>query len=428
MSAQTTQNNNTKADAKTNNKSFLEKTPKQIREEVRNMAYEELKLKKNEIRPQGVLAGIVESMAHLASWLYSTFIFPLQKQISIDSATGSFLDAWGKTLGVTRYKGAKTRGHIQMEITRDVTITTKTAITVSGLGLVYYPVDNETNNGKIKFDSSKAVNGVYTESILVEAEKLGKEYNKPTAVSQATINPLITGLSKLSFKSNWIEDAKEKGRSGADPEGDENYRKRIQAQWMRAAAGNVPMLYEAEAQSIESVEEAKVFRSITSGNKPKDANSPQSGSPSSTGSAPNKNKAINPVGNQAVQYGVFRIVLRGPNDITREKVKTRFDEVGLIAHQHYIESVKLKKDLKIDCKYKSSSTTLSEQEAKERIKNYFLNLKIGQRYTMQDLYNLFDDMQDIQFTTPTASDGSLGEDEIYALNDNQIKAQSVAKS
>ncbi len=141
----------------------------------------------------------------------------------------------------------------------------------------------------------------------------------------------------------------------------------------------MPLLYKAESQGIDGVREAKVFRA--------------------------------PSG-----FGSVRVVLRGANntqvgtDIVT-KVRARLDTVGLIGRNTVVDTVGFA-PLTVSCTY---AGTLTETEAKKRITDYFYSLGIGTRYTMQDLYNLFDDQDAIQFTTPTASDKTLGNDGVYKL-------------
>lgn len=338
--------------------SYLDKTASEIKDEVRNLSKQKLGI--THLRPVGVLTGIVETLATVIAWLYTTFLQPLKKQTNLNQATGTFLDHWGTFLAVSRKQASKAEGTIQAQAYHSGTIPKDTKLTITGTTLVYLVIQD-----------TQFSTGTFTVPII--AEKTGIEYSSiDTNSISANFNPVISGIELITFPPDWYTSP------GSDTETDSSYRTRIKAQWLKTAAGDVPLLYTAEAQAIDGVTEAKVFR--TPNNK----------------------------------YGSTRIVIRGanntaPNTTLVQQVYTHLSTVGLIARQLLVEAVKLKA-LAVTCNFRG---TLTEEEAKNRIYTYIQSLKIGEPYTIQALYNLFDDQDDVQFSAPIVSDITLAVDTIY---------------
>lgn len=340
--------------------SFFDYTEEQIKEQVRQLAKQELGIE--HLRPQGVLTGLVETSARLTAWLYGTFIFPLKKQISLDSATGSFLEQWGTLLSVPRKQPSKARGNATVRYSRDVRIPAGATLSISGTTLEFV------------VQTSAAATGSGELPIAIEAIATGSAYNN-IKNGTASFKTVISGVDALTLKDGWQSGG---GSPGTDIEDDENYRKRIRATWLRIAAGDVPMLYEAEAQLEKGVEEAKVFRA-------------------------------------AQGFGSARVVCRGPqNTIPADDVLTRvhlrLQNAGLVARQLIIQGVQ-QRPVSVLFSFAGS---LSRQEAQNRVHAYFLRLPIGARYTIAGLYNLFDDQARIQFEAPLFDDTALPADAIYS--------------
>lgn len=338
--------------------SFFDKTEDEIKQEVRGLAIKELGV--TELKSTGALTGLVETCANLTAWIYKNYIFPLKAQIGLDNATGVFLDSWGNMLGVARKPASKTHGTIKGIAGQSGIIQAGNKITFEGTGL-YYLVETE-----VQFST-----GDFTFTVV--AENTGSAYNLSHKRTPGLVNN-VTGIGSLSLAEDWII------THGAEIETDESYRTRIRASWLKTASGDVPVLYESEAMSITGVAEAKAFRV------------PQG-------------------------YGSTRVVVRRvdntvPNLTLLQEVRERLERVGLVARQLFVESVKTS-DLTIAFKFRGNIT---REIAEKRVLDYFLNLKIGQKYSLQDLYNLFDDMQDIVFTSPKEEAPSLLPGAIYHVD------------
>ena len=89
-------------------KTWINKSEKEIRDDIVAIAKEETKL--TNFKSTGVLRSFVEVIAKIAIFIYASAINMIYKNAYLSGATGIFLSFWGLMLGVVRKQGQRQKG------------------------------------------------------------------------------------------------------------------------------------------------------------------------------------------------------------------------------------------------------------------------------------------------------------------------------
>lgn len=218
--------------------SLLNKTEKQVKEEVLTIAKEETGL--SNFKSTGVLRRLVETIFRVTWSLYSVYLNDIYRQTNLGSASGTWLRLWGVMLGVKPKVATKTVGSLS-------------GVTYAA-GKVAQGVWIEAIGTKLRFKVAKDTSFTPGKvSIPVESEFPGAKYNIAAGTPMRSTR-VIAGLRDITVPADWITDA------AIDDESDKGYRARITAKWLSVGEGNPTARYEALAASVRGVAQSAVIR------------------------------------------------------------------------------------------------------------------------------------------------------------------------
>jgi hypothetical protein len=221
------------------NETWLNKTEKEIREDVVTIAKEETGL--TSFKSTGVLRGFLEVIVRVVVFIYQTAINSVYKNASLDGATGIFLSFWGLMLGVVRKQESKTEGALTGTAYGSGSVAAGTWAEVSGTDLRYKVTQNVSFNADIPF------------SIPVVAEHPGLAYNIGAGTS-IRLTRVVSGLDTVSVGEDWITSP------GQEPENDTSYRGRIESRWKSQTLGDTKEVYRYYAEAVDGVRTARIIR------------------------------------------------------------------------------------------------------------------------------------------------------------------------
>jgi uncharacterized phage protein gp47/JayE len=220
-------------------KTWINKSEKEIRDDIAAIAKEEIKL--TNFKSTGVLRSFVEVIAKIVIFIYISAINMIYKNASLSGATGIFLDIWGLMLGVVRKKAAKATGKFTGTAYGDGSIPAGTWAVVPGTELRYKVLE------KINFKEGE------TFLFPVEAEFPGLSHNIGSGTA-IRLTRVIIGLDTVSVGEDWI------GSHGQETEEDDRYRERIESRWKSQILGDIKEVYKFYAEAVDGVRAAHIVR------------------------------------------------------------------------------------------------------------------------------------------------------------------------
>jgi len=310
---------------------FLNKTPDEIRTEIYKIASEETGLKN--LKPTGVFRGILEVFSRVVTALYSSALNTIYNRANLDKAIGFWLDLWGMMLGVLRLEPVKTKGFITIKAYKSGKISKGAWVRVSSTDL-RFKVLNET-----KFYAGET-------QCLVEAEFFGTMFNL-SAYTPMSFKKVIAGIEEVFIGNDWID------TTGLDAEDDKGYKGRIKTKWASQGEGNPKSKYEQLIKKIDGVKEVKIIRT-----------------PRGFGS-----------------IDIYISTVTGSESVTAKKEAERvLDTTGLMCRDLV---VRWPKPLKVDYKIEFSGE-YSVEEIDIALKGYLLDIPMGKLLEVRKLYEWFD--------------------------------------
>jgi uncharacterized phage protein gp47/JayE len=189
----------------------------------------------------GALRGFLEVLSAVVFFIYKTAINPIYSNATLDGATGIFLSFWGLALGVVRKQDNKASGKFTGHSYGEGSIAEGVWIVVEGTELRY----------KVTEKVSFTANSVF--QIPVIAEFSGSDYNIG-AEMPLRCTRVITGLDLVTVGEGWIVTL------GEDTEQDDVYRERIKSRWRSQVLGDTKETYRYYAESVAGVRSAKIIR------------------------------------------------------------------------------------------------------------------------------------------------------------------------
>jgi uncharacterized phage protein gp47/JayE len=220
-------------------KTWINKSEKEIRDDIVAIAKEETKL--TNFKSTGVLRSFIEVIAKVVIFIYQSAINTIYENATLDGASSFFLSLWGIKLGVVRKQETKTIGRFTGSSSGGGEVPEGTWAVVPGTDLRYKVTE------KVPFQEGK------TFAIPIIAEFPGMAYNIP-AGTPLRCTRVIFGLDSVSASEDWITSL------GQDTEEDASYRERIKNRWMSQVLGDTKEVYKFYAEEVTGVRSAKVIR------------------------------------------------------------------------------------------------------------------------------------------------------------------------
>ncbi|MBN2546576.1 MAG: baseplate J/gp47 family protein [Spirochaetes bacterium] len=220
--------------------SWIDLTDEEREEKIYNLAKDETGI--TNFNTNGVLKGFILVLVKIVNIIYQT-VSDLLEQISLDNATGLFLDLWGLLCGEKRVAANKAKRIFIGTPYSSGQIAIGNWIIVEGTEL-RFKVTEEVN-----FD------GVDDFEIPVEAEFEGIEYNISNNYT-IRFSKVINGLDNVYIPEGdqYLLEA------GREKEEDDSYRLRIKSKWLSLGSESPSAKYEYIARSIIGVSDVKIIR------------------------------------------------------------------------------------------------------------------------------------------------------------------------
>jgi len=316
-------------------KTWINKSEKEIRDDIVAIAKEETKL--TNFKNTGVLRSFVEVITKIVIFIYVSAINMIYKNASLSGATGIFLAFWGLMLGVVRKQAAKTRGNFTGTAYGDGSIPAGTWAVVPGTELRYKVQE------KINFKEGE------TFSFLVEAEFPGLAYNIGSGTA-IRLTRVIDGLESVSVGEDWIVS------HGQETEADDRYRERIESRWKSQILGDIKEVYKFYAEAVDGVRAAHIVRA-----------------PRGPGSTD----------------VIIASFVGLPNEELINAVKAALHDHELMAFDVQVHPPEVQ-EVTLVIEYKGDA---SEGAVSSIAEQYIYDLGIGGRFVVKDLYALFDPLK-----------------------------------
>jgi len=325
-------------------KTWINKSEKEIREDIVTIAKEETKL--TNFKSTGVLRSFVEVITKIVIFIYTSAINMIYKNASLSGATGIFLSFWGLMLGVARKQATKAKGNFTGTAYGDGSIPAGTWAFVPGIELRFKVLE------KTSFHEGE------TFYFPVEAEFPGLAHNISSGTA-IRLTRVIDGLDTVSVGEGWIDSY------GQETEEDDRYRERIEGRWKSQILGDIKEVYKSYAEAVDGVRAAHIVRA-----------------PRGPGSTD----------------VIIASVIGLPNEELINAVKAALHDHELMAFDVQVfppdvEAIPIKIEYSGDA---------SEGAVSSIVDQYVYSLGIGGRFAERDLYKLFDFMKlkTIEIITP----------------------------
>jgi len=316
-------------------KSWINKTEKEIRDDIVTIAKEETKL--TNFKSTGVLRSFVEVITKIVIFIYVSAINMIYKNASLSGATGIFLTFWGLMLGVVRKQASKVTGNFTGTAYGDGTIPAGVWAFVPGTELRYKVLEKVNFKEGEKFD------------IPVEAEFAGLAYNISSGTA-IRLTRVIDGLDTVSVGEDWIVSY------GQETEEDDRYRERIEGRWKSQILGDIKEVYKSYAEAVDGVRAAHIVRA-----------------PRGPGSTD----------------VIIASVIGLPNEDLINAVKAALYDHELLAFDVQVFPPEIEA-IPIEIEYRGD---VSEGAVSNIVEQYVYSLGIGGRFAEKDLYKLFDPLK-----------------------------------
>lgn len=217
--------------------SLIDATEDQTREAVIAIGEEQTGLRNRS--PVGVLRGIWETIALVVRRIYAAHITPMYAQTDRAHATGPWLRMHAAYLGVRPLAATAAQGSMQALSPTPVTIDAATPITVQG------------STQRLLVTAATQLDADVASALPVRAETAGADGNiAPGSLLTIEAHPGVI----LSAPKDWIT------TPGADAEGDDALRRRIDDRWASLGAGQPAAQYRYVAESRPGIARAIVVR------------------------------------------------------------------------------------------------------------------------------------------------------------------------
>lgn len=220
---------------------LINKSNEEIKNEIYTIISEETGL--TDFNQESIIKGIADTLVQLVSFTYSV-INELYKNISLDEASGMYLDLEGFKCDTPRRLATKTKRYVDITTNSKGKIDKGTWITVTGTDLRYKVVKDYNFNKNQNLQ------------IEVEAEFEGSKYNIDSSF-EIRFTKIIDGIESLTL-SNIIE-------IGLDEESDDSLRTRIKQKWASLTEANIKARYVNEVLQIQGVEDCQIVRTPRGG-------------------------------------------------------------------------------------------------------------------------------------------------------------------
>jgi len=316
-------------------KTWINKSEKEIRDDIVAIAKEETKL--TNFKSTGVLRSFVEVIVKIVIFIYVSAINMIYKNASLSGATGIFLAFWGLMLGVVRKQATKATGNFTGTAYGDGSIPAGTWAVVPGTELRYKVPQ------KVNFKEGE------TFAIPVEAEFPGLSHNIGSGTA-IRLTRVIDGLDTVSVGEGWIVSY------GQETEEDDRYRERIEGRWKSQILGDIKEVYKSYAEAVDGVRAAQIIRA-----------------PRGPGSTD----------------VIIASVIGLPNVELINAVKDALHDHELMAFDVQVFPPEIE-DVAVEIEFRGEA---SEGAVSNIVEQYVYDLGIGGRFVVKDLYALFDPLK-----------------------------------
>jgi hypothetical protein len=221
------------------NESWIDQDDKTIQSDIIAIGKAETGL--TNFKNTGALRAFLEVISRTVIFIYQSAINPIYRNATLDGATDIFLSFWGLALGVARKQDNKTSGAFTGTSYGDGSIPAGAWLVLEGTELRYKVTE------KVSFASGA------TFPIPVIAEFAGNAYNIGEGMP-VRITRVISGLDRVAVGANWIRTL------GEDKEEDESYRERIKTRWRSQTLGDTKETYRYYAEAVAGVRSAHIIR------------------------------------------------------------------------------------------------------------------------------------------------------------------------
>lgn len=216
--------------------SFVNKTSDEVKEKIYGIFSEETGL--TNFNNEGIVKGVADSV-HKCTMLIYDEINTLFRNISLDDATGTYLDLWGILSDELRKSAVKTVRTFTVLTYGSGKLSEGNWIIIDGLGYrfkVLKTVEFEANTSFV---------------VSCEAEFSGTLYNV-TGNFNIRTPKVIDGIDTIAFG--------EITTLGAEEEKDDPYRERIKAKWRSVTENNPKSKYAVITEGVNGVIDCKIIR------------------------------------------------------------------------------------------------------------------------------------------------------------------------
>jgi uncharacterized phage protein gp47/JayE len=219
--------------------SWIDTDDKTIRDDIVSIAKTNTGL--TNFKSTGVLRGFLEVIAAVVFFVYKTAINPIYANATLDGATGIFLSFWGLALGVVRKQDNKASGHFTGRSYGEGNVPEGAWVVVEGTEL------RSRVTAKVVFTADSDF------QIPIIAEFAGSDYNIGSEMP-IRITRVIPGLDSVAVADGW------QSALGENTEEDASYRERIKNRWRSQTLGDTKETYKFYAEEVAGVRSAKIIR------------------------------------------------------------------------------------------------------------------------------------------------------------------------
>jgi hypothetical protein len=311
--------------------SWIDRTDREIRDDIVEIAKEETGL--TNFKSIGVLRGFIEVISRVVVFIYQSAINQIYRNAALSGATGIFLSFWGLMLGVVRKQKSKAAGSFTGTAYDSGSISAGTWAIVPGTEIRFKVIREVSFEAGAEF------------AIPVVAENAGLSYNIGAGTS-VRLTRVISGLDAVTIGEGWISSP------GQDEEDDNSYRSRIEDRWKSQILGDTKEVYRFYAEAVNGVREAHIVRT-----------------PRGPGSTDVVIAAVNGV----------------PANDLLEAVEAALYDHELMAFDVQVKAPEVE-PVNVDIEFVGDA---SEGDVQLVAENYVRNLKIGGRFKISDLYDLY---------------------------------------